>query len=162
MGRKPRVTGPEAIERSERLAAILSMRMEGVSLKDIGAAQSPPVTAQAIHKCILKALREQVREAVDCSRSIELLRLDELMAGIYGKALDGDVAAVDRVLAISFRRAKLLGLDVWFGPAPVDEFAQPAVEVQVVGGPDPDHVRRLERRLHELEGSDPPRTIRVG
>ena len=111
MGRKPRLTGPARIERQRRTAAILSMRMEGWGLREIGEAQDPPVSSQAIFKTIKKALAEVVSDEVDEARKIELLRLDELLAAIYERAINGDIAAIDRVLAISHRRIRLLGLD---------------------------------------------------
>ncbi len=40
----------------------------------------------------------------------ELNRLEELQEALHAKALGGDNAAVDRVLAILDRRAKLLGV----------------------------------------------------
>jgi hypothetical protein len=40
-----------------------------------------------------------------------MLRLDELQNAIWQRATDGEVRALDRVLHIMARRAKLLGLD---------------------------------------------------
>jgi hypothetical protein len=111
MGRKPRLTGPARIERQRRTAAILSMRMDGWSLQAIGEAQDPLASSQEIFKTIKKALAEVVSDEVDEARKIELLRLDELLAGVYERAINGDIAAIDRVLAISHRRIRLLGLD---------------------------------------------------
>ena len=42
----------------------------------------------------------------------ELKRLGELQKALHAKALKGDNAAVDRVLAILDRRAKLLGVAI--------------------------------------------------
>ena len=39
------------------------------------------------------------------------MRLDELLAGIYERAVGGDIPALDRVLAIGVDRARLLGSD---------------------------------------------------
>ena len=41
-------------------------------------------------------------------RRLDLLRLDQLQAAHYAKALGGDNSATDRVLAIMDRRVKLL------------------------------------------------------
>lgn len=87
------------------------MRMDGWSLQAIGEAQDPPASSQAIFKTIKKALAEVVSDEVDEARKAELLRLDELLAGVYERAINGDIAAIDRVLAISHRRIRLLGLD---------------------------------------------------
>ena len=148
-----------------RLSAILSMRLQGHTLREIGAAQDPPVSMQAIHKTVKKALADMMLEPFEHIRLLELARLDECMASIYAQALDGDVAAIDRVLSIQARRARLLGLDaapavsLRFGAAE-DRDNPPAARVEVVGGPDPERIRYLEERLRLLEG-DPPRSVTV-
>jgi DNA replication protein DnaC len=78
MGRKPRLTGPARIERQRRTAAILSMRMEGWGLREIGEAQDPPVSYQAIFKTIKKALAEVVSDEVDEALARQLHRCDFL------------------------------------------------------------------------------------
>jgi len=75
---------------------------------------------------------------------LELSRLDQLLKGIYANAKSGDIAAIDRCLAISMRRARLLGLDaprngVRFGPDE-DEFNPAKVRVEIVN--DPETARR--------------------
>jgi len=47
-------------------------------------------------------------------RALELLRLDELLNALWDTAIAGDLKAVDRVLKVMERRAKLLGLDAPF------------------------------------------------
>jgi hypothetical protein len=42
---------------------------------------------------------------------LELMRLERLHAAVWPQAIRGDVNAVDRVLRIMERRARLLGLD---------------------------------------------------
>ncbi len=44
-------------------------------------------------------------------RELELVRLDAMTEVLWSKAIDGDLGAVDRLLRISERRSKLLGLD---------------------------------------------------
>jgi hypothetical protein len=111
MGRKPKVTGPERIERQQRIAAILSMRLAGFSLRAIGEAQTPPVSMQAIQATIKRALDEMVFEAVDEIRPLKPLRLTEFLVGLYERAINSDVPTVDRALAIAVRRARLMALD---------------------------------------------------
>ena len=55
-----------------------------------------------------------VREPAEAVRKIELDRLDALQRSLWPAALKGDLRdlpAVDRVLAVMGRRARLLGLD---------------------------------------------------
>jgi hypothetical protein len=108
---RSRRTGPEAIKRAQRISAILSMRLSGYTLADIGQSMNPPVSAVAIHKTLKKALAAMLIEPFEM-RLLELARLDELTAAVYPAALNGDVAAIDRCLAISVRRARLTGLDL--------------------------------------------------
>lgn len=60
----------------------------------------------------LERMRADMYEDAQAVRQIELERLDALLSSLWTKAADrGDVGAVDRVLRIMERRAKLLGLD---------------------------------------------------
>jgi hypothetical protein len=151
MGRKARITSPERIERQQRIAEILSLRVSGWTLQAIGDAMG--VSPQAVHKCIRKALQTMLTEAVEQARRLEALRLDELTVGVYPQALKGDLGCIDTVLSIMRRRSRLLGLDAQrmrFGAGAEDRDNPPAVRVQIIGGPDAEHVRRLEERLREL------------
>ena len=150
-----------------RISAILSMRLQGHTLREIGAAQEKPVSAVAIHKCIRKALADMLVEPFENIRLQELARLDECLASIYPAALNGDVAAVDRVLAIGVRRARLLGLDaapvvsLRAGSGDSYDLDPPKARIEIVNGTDPDHIRRLEERLRLLEAGEPPRSVRM-
>jgi hypothetical protein len=105
-----------------------------------------------------------VSDAADEARKLELLRLDELLCALYERAIDGDIAAIDRVLAISYRRARLLGLDIQpsgvlrfgdYGPVEqFDEAGRPVVRVEIIG--DPEVARRewlFQKRIAALGGN---------
>ena len=155
MGRKAEITSIRRIERERRTAAILQMRCEGHSLRAIGEAQRPPVSGVAIFKTIRRALERMASEAVEQVRKLEAMRLDEMSVGVYPQAITGDISAIDTVLAIMARRARLLGLDV--RPAHVDgaggEFDRdrpPAVMVEIVG--ERERARRIAALESALEG----------
>lgn len=59
----------------------------------------------------LDKLREVVGEHAEDVRQLELLRLDAMLDGLWERARAGKATAVDRVLKIMERRARLLGLD---------------------------------------------------
>lgn len=63
------------------------------------------------HKAVQAAIRSTLREVAEDVRSLEIDRLDALMTGVYPQAIKGNQGAIDRVLRIMERRAKLLGLD---------------------------------------------------
>ena len=156
MGRKAEITSARRIERERRTAAIMQMRVEGHSLRAIGEAPRPPVSGVAVYKTIRKALDRMVDEAVEQARRIEALRLDEMTAAVYPAVSAGDLVAIDRMLDIMRRRSRLLGLDMplrWTPGVGSSDSDSPTVGIEIVGGPDPEHVRRLEAAL---EGRDPP------
>jgi hypothetical protein len=59
----------------------------------------------------LEKLQDENREAAESVRDVELRRLDRMLRGLWNKAVQGDPQAIDRVLKIMQRRAKMLGLD---------------------------------------------------
>lgn len=66
------------------------------------------------HRLVVAALdeaRAQVCANADDLRAEEVSRLDAMLTGLWPAARKGAVSAVDRVLRIQERRAKLLGLD---------------------------------------------------
>lgn len=63
------------------------------------------------HKAVQAAIRSTLREVAEDVRSLEIDRLDALLTGVYPQAIKGNQGAIDRVLRIMERRAKLLGLD---------------------------------------------------
>ncbi len=67
--------------------------------------------AHALVQLGMEEARQQIVASADDLRAEELSRLDGMLAKIYPKAGKGDVAAIDRVLKIGERRARLLGLD---------------------------------------------------
>jgi len=59
----------------------------------------------------LDILAAQQSDLVEEARNVELQRLDNLQLGIWEDACKGKLSAIDRVLRIMERRARLLGLD---------------------------------------------------
>lgn len=150
----------------QRVSAMLSMRLQGFTLQAIGDAQDPPISFQAVHQAIKRALDRVVMEPFQHIKLMEIMRLDEYLAGLYERAANGDIAAVDRALAIGVRRARLLGLDMQpnaglrFGADGLQEIdtvdpiaGERIVRVEIIG--DPEQVRRehvLRQRLEALGG----------
>jgi hypothetical protein len=90
----------------------LELRRAGLGYEAIGA-QLGLKKSQA-HRLVQAGLAEcraQVNANADELRSEELSRLDGMLQGLWPRARKGEAAAVDRVLKIGERRAKLLGLD---------------------------------------------------
>jgi hypothetical protein len=80
-------------------------------------------------------------EDVTSYRTLEAERLNALQVAIWDRAIEGDLKALDRVLAVMARRAKLLGLD---------QPSRSEVQIQDFTASEIDaEVRRLERLLAE-------------
>ena len=159
----------------QRVSAMLSMRLSGFTLAQIGEAQTPTISPQAVHAAIKTALKDMIAEPLEQARRLELMRLDELLSGIYERAVGGDIPALDRVLALGVRRAKLLGLDMQtgggirfsdHGPMEFDADDPSTVRIEIVG--DPEAARRehlLQKRIEALggdpniDGEDTPRRV---
>jgi hypothetical protein len=95
--------------------------------KDLVAVGFAPLSRRRLLQ-IMKDARARPSGAAPLSadfRATELKRLDELQEALHAKALGGDNAAVDRVLAILDRRSKLLGVS----PPPAPPEAGDAKEI---------------------------------
>jgi hypothetical protein len=165
MGRKASITSAARIEREQRTATILQMRVSGLTLRDIGQAQAPPVSGVAIFKAIKRALEQMPREPFEQARRVEEMRLDEMLVPVYAKALAGDLASIDAVLSIQARRARLLGLDI-VAPRPdpaaaiPDRDNPPQVKVEIVGAAAMARRERAALRMIAAQ-SDEPEQLRL-
>jgi hypothetical protein len=122
----------------DRRVKALRLRRQGLTYEQIAARLGYAGRASAF-KAISTALRETLQEPADELRQLELERLDDLHCVLWPRAIAGNLRAVDGVLALMRRRAKLLGLD-----AP----RETAVDVEV-------SLRRLAVIAGEEIGIDP-------
>ena len=102
-------TNPTRIAQAERRTQYVNLRKEGYTYEHIAAQFG--VTRQAVYSGVKKALDKQQAESVGELRALENERLDDLLRAIYAEALKGDLGAIDRILRIMERRARLWGLD---------------------------------------------------
>src|SRR5699024_12051924 len=77
------------------------------------------------------SLAEVTKEVAEQLRDVEAARLDALQRAIWERAIDGDLSAMDRVIKIVDRRARLLGLD-----APQQVAVNNGVDVDIEGAVD--------------------------
>ena len=139
-------------ERTEEQAhldtAALRLRSLGFSYQAI-ADQMGVTKATAYNRC-QRALAAIPAEAVDEFRRLEGQRLDLLLEKAMEKALSeekGALFAIDRVLAIMDRRAKLMGLDA---PVRTEVITLDYIQAEI---------QRLEATLGEIDDNDSPATI---
>lgn len=88
----------------------LELRLCGRSF-DVIADEVGYANRSAALKAVRRALARTLQEPADELRQVELARLDALHEVVWTMALAGDLHAVDRVLRIAERRARLMGLD---------------------------------------------------
>lgn len=112
---------PDRVRSSERRKLALELRARGLPYREIG--EQLGVSMQAAHRLVvtaLEALRTETAEAAADLRQLELERLDAMLAGLWEAATTGDTGAVNAVLRLCERRAKLCGLDAPTKHAPTD------------------------------------------
>jgi acyl carrier protein phosphodiesterase len=106
------MSNPKSPARAERAARAFALRKAGLSYRDIG------LELGVNHATVYKDVQVTIKQFLDEARehhaqimAIEAARLDDLQRVMWEKAAMGDRRAVDTVLKIMERRAKLLGLD---------------------------------------------------
>lgn len=98
---------PEVIDREVR---VLELRRAGLTWANIAdqVGYADPTGAYAAYKrAVKRVLKEPVQEVLDQ----ELDRLDRLQVAVWPRAMKGDDRAINTILRLMERRAKLLGLD---------------------------------------------------
>ncbi len=102
-----KATGKVATQRQA-----LELRRAGHGYQEI--ADILGVSIGAAHGYVEQAMtdaRDQIKADAAEIKAEEISRLDGMLLGLWDFAKEGDVQAIDRVLKIMERRAKLLGLD---------------------------------------------------
>jgi hypothetical protein len=97
-------------EMKRRDARVYELRIQGDTFEQIASEvgfSGPSGAWQAYQRIKSEWIFESVEEA----RQLELMRLDELQAAVWDRAINGELPAAHCVLKIMDRRAKLLGLD---------------------------------------------------
>jgi hypothetical protein len=106
---KNAATSPKRVALAERRALVLGLRRQGYTFHAI-ARHIGGVSVATCYRDIVESIAAITREPARELMRLELLRLDEMQRAIYGDAIAGKPAAINACLAITDRRAKLLGL----------------------------------------------------
>ena len=105
-------TSPSTLRARETRAKAVALRRAGVSFADI--ASQLGISKSAAHKTVSKALAElhaELTEQAHLLQAQEADRLDYAQARLAPQIAAGHLGAIDRLLRIMERRARLLGLD---------------------------------------------------
>lgn len=105
---QPPISDIAALREKQRKAVELALA--GMSLDQI-AQQIGYADRSGAWKAIQQALNRQEASAVKEMRDLENARLDRLQTVLWPTAMQGDLKAIDRLLRLFERRARLNGLD---------------------------------------------------
>lgn len=100
------------IAQREKEQRALELRKAGLTYDEI--AKSLEMSKNGVWKAVNRVLEDVADEAKKEAtglRALEALRLDDLQKSLWARARKGDLAAMDRIIRVLERRAKLLGLD---------------------------------------------------
>jgi hypothetical protein len=123
----------------------MNLRRSGATYSEIG--NQVGISGQAAFQHVKKEmlrLAEVSSEDATAIRAIEVDRLDRLQLGIWSSATTGHLGAIDKVLKIMERRAKLLGID---SPTLV-------AEVPIEAAMSPEEAARIQVDLLSRAGLD--------
>lgn len=104
-------TSERRLEAVERQRKALELRKAGVSFERI-ATELGYASSAGSYQAVMAALDKTLREPADKVRSLELERLDAVSIRMYQQAREGNLGAIDRLMRLMERRARLLGLDM--------------------------------------------------
>ncbi len=104
-------THPRMIDAVEKRGQIVHLRKQGYSMQ--ACADATGLALRAAYDAFHTAMDERRANAEEVAelRQLENDRLDALTVALWGKAMRGDLEAINTALRISARRAKLWGLD---------------------------------------------------
>lgn len=107
-GRPKKTQLDDVIQREQE---VIRLRRQGMQWDDIAKAvgYSAPSTAYEVYQ---RALKRIVKEDVEAIRELENTRLDTALSAIWPQVLAGDLPAVQTLIKVMDRRAKLNGLDM--------------------------------------------------
>jgi hypothetical protein len=101
------------VQAREREKTAFELRKGGASYAAIG--ENLGISQQAAYKCVKRVLENilaDTKENVETVRQMEIERIDRMIMSIWSPATHGSLGAIDRVVKLSERRARLLGLDM--------------------------------------------------
>ena len=101
---------PSRIAVAQRECEALELRKAGKTFEEIADALGYAERGGAA-KAVSRALAATVQEPADELRRLQAARLDALWGAMWPRAMEGELGAVDRCLAIEMRRARLFGVD---------------------------------------------------
>lgn len=137
--RKESKTSARKTKALQNQIAALQLRVGGATYQAIADAlgyAGASGAAKAVYRA-LENVQEELRETTLQYVQLQLERLDRMLLAVWPAASRGSYGAVDRVLRIEERRAKLLGLDIAKETLSLEHSGEVSVTFNVIYG-DPD------------------------
>ena len=125
-------TNADRVRKMERQVKAMDLRRSGLTYQEI--ANKLGVSLETAHSAVkagMNEIAEHIRGDAAVLAAEEVARLDAMMVGLWTQARTGHLGAVDRVLRIMERRARLLGLDAAPKRAPDDAGLAPEEAARV-------------------------------
>jgi hypothetical protein len=150
------LTSHVRIAHALRAREALELRLAGFNYAQIG--ERMGFSRQHAHQLVTEELGRVNGErnaAAAHLRSVEAERLDRLQAAVWPRAVAGELRAVDRVLSIMARRARLLGLDAQpdtLSRVQAMELVQALLEAVRSEVTDPETLRRIRANIGRSVG----------
>jgi hypothetical protein len=101
---------PHVITVLQKQAEALQLRIAGASFPVI-AERLGYAGPQGAYEAVKAALDRTLREPAEELRKLDQERLERMLLGLWPQATQGNQGAIDRVIKLLERRARLLGLD---------------------------------------------------
>jgi hypothetical protein len=126
-------------------------RLKGAPIEQIArqVGAEPVLVADAVERVIEKTKRRPGGTSRDSLRRLEAERLDRLFEALWIRAMDttraDHLGAVDRVLRVMERRAKMEGVDIPTGPHTVNMITHPVIQPLIQ-----QHVDMMRRAIEVL------------
>ena len=127
---------------------VVELRQMGITYEVI-AKEVGYAGASGAYHAYERALARYPRETFDKKRDLQDQRIERLLAGIYTRALRGEIPAVMAAIKLFERQAKLLGLDA-------AQKIESTVEIFEGGSAIDEQVRRFAYLIAEVENNSEP------
>jgi transposase-like protein len=150
MGDRNSTTAPRRLSAAEKRAKALEAKKAGYTFREI--ADNLGCSVSNAYKLVRKALDEiNAKTEIDAQemRDVEVARLDALQVTLWRRAVvNGELGAIDRLLSVMNRRARLLGLDL---PQKHEVTGKDGGPIQTQDLPPIDLTQLSESALYEIE-----------
>jgi len=129
---RPKKTSSRSLKKAEIIYDALNLRKAGLQYRDIALSLTKKygmeISLSFVYRGVkdsLNKLKEETQEVAEQMRHLDELRLGDAIRAIYPEVLAGNVSAIDRLVRIIERRARMYGYDAAIKTENLIEFPEP-------------------------------------